>query len=125
MAHMAYDRYPQKNPADCPIVDVNPDTLKAKLIELITNYELRVALAKKGRPYVEKYLDITIFCKKVINLIKGEKIEFDYVPSFFREKYVPTSKEEKNMLNQWTRLVQNESWYHEYVAKGERDGLIF
>lgn len=125
MAHMAYDRYPQKNPADCPIVDVNPDTLKAKLIELITNYELRVALAKKGRPYVEKYLDITIFCKKVINLIKGEKIEFDYVPSFFREQYVPTSKEEKNMLNQWTRLVQNESWYHEFVAKGERDGLIF
>ncbi len=125
MSHMAYDRYPQKNPSDCPIVDVNPDTLKSKLIELITNYELRAALAKKGRPYVEKYLDITIFCKKVIDLLQGKQIEFDYIPSFFRDHYIPTSQEEKDTLNSWTITLQHEPWYQTFVKKGEREGLIF
>ncbi|WP_323757907.1 glycosyltransferase [Roseivirga sp.] len=125
MANMSYDNYPQKNPADCPIVDVNPSTIKEELASLINDYERRSELAARGRAYVDKYLDIRIFCKKVINLIEGQPIQYDYIPSFFRNDYTPISEDEKELLNQWNACIQNEEWYGEFVADGEREGLKF
>ena len=41
--------------AECPVVAVTPDTLKAKLRELIISPKLRQELGQAGRRYVEKY----------------------------------------------------------------------
>ncbi|KYG81127.1 glycosyltransferase [Roseivirga echinicomitans] len=125
MANMSYERYPQQNPVDCPIVDVNPYTLKERLALLIDDYDERKKLAERSRTYVENHLDVRFFCKKVIDLVKNETIDYDYIPSFFRDDYVPISHEEKLLLNSWTQLVQGEAWYAKYVASGDRKGLIF
>lgn len=125
MANMSYDLYPQKNPENCPIVDVNPDTIKEKLAALIVNYELRKELANRSRSYVLEHLDIRIFCQKVIDLVEGKSIPYDYTPSFFRNDYIPVSELEKNILNNWTIQVKETNWYCEYVEGGKRAGLLF
>lgn len=125
MGLMAYDTYPQKNPADCPIIDVNPENLYNKLKDLILDYPFREEHAKKGRPYVEKYLDVKLFCQKVVDLANGVPKEPDYFPTFFRKQFVPESEESQKLYNYWNDQLQNCSWYKQYVAKGERDGLYF
>ena len=42
-------------PKECPVVNVNPDTLEEKLIELIENPKLRHNIGLKSREFVEKY----------------------------------------------------------------------
>lgn len=125
LANMSYDRYPQKNPESCPIVDVNPDTIKEQLAVLINNYELRSSIAVRGRPYVDKYLDIRHFCKKVVDLTSGITMPFDYTPDFFNQYYKPVSKEEELLLNQWTDTVKSCPWYSAHVEFGSRNGLYF
>jgi glycosyltransferase involved in cell wall biosynthesis len=125
MSLMNYENYPQKNPSECPIIDVDPDTIKDKLRSIIQDYEFREEHAKKGRPYVEKYLDVKYFTAKVKKIMNSEKVEYDYVPVFFREKYVPVSKQETELFNTWNREVENESWYKEFIKPGERAGLVF
>lgn len=125
LANMSYDVYPQKNPSDCPIVDVNPETIKEVLGGLISDYDRRVQLAQSSRAYVEKYLDIRIFCQKVVKLIQGESIPFDYEPDFFHHLYVPISRTEKEALNTWTLEVKEEQWYNKRISNSERDGLEF
>jgi len=125
MAHMAYDKYPQKNPSECPIIDVNPDTLYNKLKELILNYDKRKAMALRGREYVFNYLDMNIFCQRIIDLLDGKKIDYDYYPSFFRENFIPESKDAAQMYNEWTATVKDCDWYKKHIPSGERSGLIF
>lgn len=45
-------------PATCPIVNTNPDNLKEKLVELITNPQLRHELGKKSRVFAEEHHDV-------------------------------------------------------------------
>ena len=44
-------------PADCPIVNANPDTIRDVLAELISNADQRAELGRRSRLYVEKYHD--------------------------------------------------------------------
>ena len=125
MGHMAYDTYPQKNPSDCPVIDVNPETLYPKLKALIEDYDFRKIHALKGRPYVEKHLEVGLFCDKVLALVQGQKLEFDYQPNFFRDYFVPESAEAALVYNKWTKEVMDCGWYKTYVKPGERAGLIF
>jgi hypothetical protein len=125
LAHMAYDKYPQKNPKECPIVDVNPDTIYEKLKELILDYEKRKEIALKGRNYVIKYLDTKIFCQKVLDLVDGKKVEYDYTPQFYRDSFIPESTDALDVYNKWNCFIENENWYKAIVKKGERNGLVF
>jgi hypothetical protein len=125
LSNMSYEKYPQNNPSDCPIIDVNPDTIYQKLKSLICDFEFRKKHALLGRAYVEKYLDVKYFCEKIVKLSNDENIPFDYQPKFFREEYKPQSIEEIELLNKYTLIVKDESWYNKYVQKGERCGLIF
>jgi hypothetical protein len=125
LSNMSYDQYPQNTPKDCPIIDVNPDTIYTELKRLILDFDFRVEHATKGRPYVEKYLDVKFFCKTVLSIAEGHKVDFEYYPDFFRKKYKPKNNEEKEIINEWNQVVASETWYKENVLKGERDGLIF
>lgn len=125
LSHMAYDKYPQNNPADCPIIDVDPDNVYQQLKDLIPDYARREKLAKQGRTYVEQHLDVKYFCEKILQLISGEKLDYDYTPSFFRQHFVPGSEEASILYNQWTDFVKDCDWYQQYVPEGERAGLKF
>ncbi|MBN8704018.1 MAG: glycosyltransferase [Bacteroidetes bacterium] len=125
MGHMAYGIYPQNNPSDYPIVDVNPDTIYLKLKELILDYPQRVKLAKQGRIFVDMVLDYRHFCNKIIKYFNGENVEYDYIPTFFRDKFTPESDNALVMYNEYNRLVENCDWYKKNIQKGTREGLVF
>jgi hypothetical protein len=126
MGIMAYDTYPQKNPADCPVVDVNKYTIKNKLQELICDHAQRSQLALLSRKYVERELDVRKFCNTVKSLILGEKIEYDYYPTFFNEYFIPESEEALVEFNQWNKFVMHCDWYKKHVRKeSNRQGLHF
>ncbi|HWY12492.1 MAG TPA: hypothetical protein VN026_14260 [Bacteroidia bacterium] len=122
---MNYEKYPQKNPEDCPVIDVNPDTIYDVLLKIIPDHEFRRQHALKGRPYVEKYLDVRYFTEKVVKIMEGSPPEFDYHPDFFRNEFKPKSKQEEILMNYWNYKLKDEPWYKKNIEAGERDGLIF
>jgi hypothetical protein len=125
LSNMSYEKYPQNNPIDCPVLDVNPGTIYEVLKKIILDYDFRISHAQLGRKYVETNLDVAIFCKKIIELSKGKQITFDYIPRFFRDYYIPNSEEEKILMNEWTNYIKNEDWYNLYIKNCVRDNLIF
>ena len=114
-------------PPDCPIIDINPETVYEELKKIILDYPRRVELAKKGRSFVEKYHDIDVICRDVLQKLEDPpaEVDFDFYPTFFREKFVPESEKHAKLYNHWTQLVSETDWYKKYVPAGERDGLRF
>ncbi len=115
-------------PADCPIIDVNPETVYDELKKIILDYPRRVELAKLGRSFVEKYHDISAVCRDVLDKLEKSATDsesFDFYPNFFREKFVPENTEFARFYNRWTKFVGDADWYKKYVRQGKRDGLIF
>jgi len=117
--------YYEKIPEECPIIDVYPENLEKELIELIANKHLRQSIAEKGPNYIRKYHDPKVIVKNMIHDITGEEKSFDFIPSFFRNDFIPESKERVEIYNKWTDIVRNEEWYKQYVKKGIRKGLVF
>lgn len=124
---MGYDRYYQKNSSECPLVDVNPQTLYHSLKSLIVDYDRRVDIAKQGRAYVEKYNNPrTIFSQ----ILEQVALPFDkqspyYHPSFFRNNFIPESKEATEIYNKWTEYVKDCGWYKSDIKPDIRAGLKF
>jgi glycosyltransferase involved in cell wall biosynthesis len=58
-------------PRDCPIVNVNPDTLEEKIIELICNSELRHEIGIQSRNYVEKFHDVKVLVKDLLKIYRS------------------------------------------------------
>jgi hypothetical protein len=124
LASMRY-AYPQGISSDCPVIDIGPENLYEKLKEIILDYPTRVELAKKGRPWVEKYHDVNKICKNLITRLETEDDKMDFYPTFFRDKFIPESDNALKIYNKWNRFVNECDWYKEYIPAGERDGLIF
>ena len=78
-------QYPENIPGDCPIIDVGPETLYQELKRILSDYLLRVQLAKKGRPYVEKYHDTKKICQNIIEILSSNKPKYNFFPDFFRD----------------------------------------
>ena len=125
MSHMNYKGYPQNNPEDCPIIDVNSDSIYQELKNIISDYDKRDKLASLGRDYVCKYLDLKIFCQTVLDLQAGKQKKSDYSPTFYRDYFVPESHEATLIYNKWNEYVSDCDWYKDIVKPGERDGLVF
>ncbi len=45
-------------PKECPVINTNPDNLKERLINLITNPQLRHDIGKESRVFAENYFDV-------------------------------------------------------------------
>lgn len=126
LTNMSYSNYPQGfHSSECPIVDVNPKTLFDTLKQLINDYPKRQKIAKIGPKYVKSKLSIEIFCNRILNLLERPSAEFDYYPKYFRDHYIPESDQATRCLNKYNEVVNDLSWYKEFVNAGERDGLIF
>lgn len=124
MSLMGYKNYPQNNAPECPIVDVNPDTIYKELKRVILDYEFRKNTAAKGLDYVKRHLDYKLFCEKMMAIVDGNPPAPDYIPDFFRNKFVP-EPEAVELYNRWTKEVDSTEWYRKFVPPGSRDGLIF
>jgi glycosyltransferase involved in cell wall biosynthesis len=57
-------------PANCPIVNTNPENLKAQLIKLITNGQLRHEIGQQSRMYIEEYHDADKLSHQLLNIYK-------------------------------------------------------
>jgi len=114
-------------PAECPIIDVNPDTLYEELKRIIPDLSYRVMLARKGGPYVQKYHALHSVCGNILNRLAQPRISnnYDFYPRFFREAFLPEKDSYCRLYNRWTEYVQDCDWYKENVPPGERAGLEF
>ncbi len=114
-------------PAECPIIDVNPQTLYDELKKTILNYPRRVELAQRARPFVEKYHTIGGLCHDILQKLDSSATEkeYDFYPTFFREQFNPEGEEYCQLYNRWTYFVSKTDWYRIFVSRGERNGLIF
>lgn len=55
-------------PSDMPLINANPDTVYARMKELICEPELRRSLSHSSRKYAEKYHDVRIVVKDLIKI---------------------------------------------------------
>jgi hypothetical protein len=117
--------YDEKLSNECPIVDVCPDTLEEKLVELILNTDSRQVIANQGPDYIRKFHNPKLITGEMLKNLNSEEVLFDFVPNFFRKEFIPESKKRVEIYNQWTDIVRNELWYDKYVEKGRRDDLEF
>jgi len=123
---MAYDRYDQKKPKECPIVDVNGDNLYNVLKQLIPDQPKRANIASKGRPYIEAFHNPKqIVADLLVQLDNLDNHSPDFLPVFFRERFQSESPEATKVYNEWTSTVRNCDWYKRSITPGERAGLIF
>lgn len=124
---MADNKYDQKKPAECPLVDVSAEILFDVLKDLILDVSKREKIAKEGRPYIEKYHNPLTICKQLLQRINApvEEQKLDFYPTFFRDKFIPESKEHATIYNKWTNTVKDCKWYKKQIHAGERDGLVF
>lgn len=53
---------------ECPVVNVNPDTLEEKLVELILNPQMRLDIGIKSRAYIEKYHSDVSLAHQLLNI---------------------------------------------------------
>ena len=51
-------------PADCPIINANPEDLKEKLVRLITDPLFRNETGKKSRQFIERYSNVNTIAKR-------------------------------------------------------------
>lgn len=124
---MENQKYDQKKPADCPLVNANSENLYDVLKNLISDLEKRKEIASQGRPFIEKYHNPKIICKKILDTINIpiESQKTDFTPIFFRDKFIPESTESIPVYNKWTNYVMDCSWYKKNIKPGERAGLQF
>ena len=55
---------------NCPIYNANINDIEVKLLELITNKELRIELGKKGKEYVAKHHNFIDICNRMCNIYR-------------------------------------------------------
>ena len=123
---MGYDNYDQLKPAECPLIDVNQDTLYEVLKPLILDWNKRTEIASKARSYIEKYHNPKIIIEDITNHLNGVKIlKPDFTPVFFREEFVPESADALKVYNKWNQYIAECDWYKKTVKSGERNGLVF
>jgi glycosyltransferase involved in cell wall biosynthesis len=59
-----------KYPADLPLVNANPDTIYAKLKELVVDAELRREIGEKSRKYIEAYHTLEVIGPRLLQIYK-------------------------------------------------------
>ncbi len=75
-------------PRDRPIWHIDPANLYEQLKRLLTDRELRVCLAQKGRAYVERYHDHEKVARRIIEKLDDDRTqEYDHYPRFYAERF--------------------------------------
>ena len=74
-------------PSDCPVVNVNKDTLVEQLRNILLDRDLRRKLAHEGRRYVEKYHSHLHVVQQILDWLQPGGInEYDFTPTFFQNE---------------------------------------
>lgn len=75
--------------SDCPVVNVNAETLADKLREVIMNRPLRRELAQAGRGYVQKHHSHVHVAQEILDWLEpARRGKFHFCPTFFRDHFV-------------------------------------
>ncbi len=74
-------------PPNRPIWHIEPANLYEQLKRLLTDRELRMQLAQKGRQYVEQYHDHVKIARRILERLETPDKTYDYYPTFFARHY--------------------------------------
>ncbi len=112
---------------EIPAINIDKGNIFTVLSEIIPDLSKRKELAKKGRAFIEKYHNPVTMTKKILMALEKDslKMDCDIYPTFFREQFIPESKESIQVYNKWTDTVKDCVWYKKYVKPGEHEGLKF
>lgn len=123
---MATNKYDQRKPKNCPLVDVCSDNIYEALKSLILDHESRCNIATRGRSYIEQYHNPKKIVDQILKIIDGVVPDNpEFTPNFFRHSYKPETDDKLMVYNQWTEYVSTSDWYKQTISSGTRDGLIF
>lgn len=88
-------------PPDRPILPITPSTVVDQLRRLLTDRDLRVQLAARGRPFVERYHTPATAATRIYKALDGAAP--DYYPGFFAWRYeLPEEQEVSPQTKQLT-----------------------
>ena len=126
LTRMAFDKnYDEQTPEGCPLVDVSPENIYEVLREIIYDLPRRQRLAEAGRPYVEKNNAVNVVSQRLLDMLEDNNRFPHFIPSFFKDHFVPESETAIPIYNDWNRYVSGSGWYKQYVGFFERGRLIF
>lgn len=130
LSSMAYDYINEKctidtkDTANCPIIDVNPNTLYTILKETIHDLAHRKKVAKKGRSWVEKNHSCEHVSKQISNIVTTNSKNYEFFPEFFKNNFVPNDTY-LSLYNSYNSYVSSTKWYDTFIAPSNSSGLIF
>jgi hypothetical protein len=126
LSNMSYTNYPQGHFFDgCPIIDVNIHNLYYELKRIILDHSERIRLAPLGPMFAHSHLDVDFIVNKMLKIFKGDKVDFDYIPVFFRNRYKPENFVSRVIYNRYNTFVKHENWYKQYIKHGKHNDLVF
>ncbi|MEO7501584.1 MAG: glycosyltransferase [Gemmatimonadaceae bacterium] len=109
-----------------PVWSIDEHNIVDRLKTLLTDSELRIELAEKGRRYVEQHNTMEHVVDELLRKVQdGRDACHDYVPSYLTTSYVPNDEAEAGVINAANSSVAGEKWYRENVAGKSHDGLVF
>lgn len=119
-------KYLKYSPLKYPIIHTDPSNILQVLRETIMDYEKRKKLAIQGVEFAQKHLNVTDFCKNIIDHLNhnGESSCF-IEPTFLRDHYKPRNIWEIKLINESNKLVMNENWYRATITSKVRSKLVF
>jgi glycosyltransferase involved in cell wall biosynthesis len=108
--------------ADCPVINVNLETLTDRLREVILDRALRRRLAEAGRAYVERYHSHVVVARQILEwLDPARRGEFHFHPTFFREQF----RMSRELAREEAELLEHEPLYVRVATDPTLAGVRF
>lgn len=76
-------------PNNIPVFHLSPENLETQLRELISNRDLRIDLATRGRVFAETHHQNWKVAERITNMIENPEASTDYQPTFFLRDFSP------------------------------------
>jgi len=96
-------------PADCPVINTNPDTLEAVLTWILRNRELLPAIGRQGRIYIEKWHSIEAVAERLARMYE-ETADF---PAHITDRLYKYRLEAQSNR---AKISNVDDWHHPYMV---------
>lgn len=90
----------------CPVVHVDKDTITDRLREVVVDRNLRLALAYRGREYVETHHNATKVAVQILHWLQPDGIaQYDFIPHFVHTFHIPGEVVKAERQQRWHKRI--------------------
>ena len=98
-----------------PVCAIDNSNIYEQVKKLILDKEYRKKLVFEGRSFVEEHNDIKHIVSNILNTLSKDNVEFDYQPSFFRDRFFLPVKEKITKKDKALNKKTAEKWMPDYA----------